>query len=263
MATGQKRTQPRKSVASADDGKPTGNLTEVKVRHGLVFYLNEDGHQLTAFRAQTVKMSSSEAERLRALGAVVDANEELPRVGRITPIPNTASDEELIAWVSVATKGEIVTAIAENPALGDRILAARDIVARRLEAQNELLSGIDGTVKKGQALGKKRANAEKRGAPTTGAEGKNTRALIGQADDDEDEDGDDEEDDDDEEELDEDDPRAVVRGDLGDISAFLSEHPDKAQDVLQAEKDLALDQQREVRPAVLTAVEQAVIANNQ
>jgi hypothetical protein len=252
----------RKSTQAEDDGKPSGGEVKVKVRHGLAFYLDKDGHQRTVFRNQKVSMPRSEAERLRAHGAVVDVDEDLPMVGRLTPIPNTASDEELIAWVSVATKGEIVTAISENPALGDRILAARDVVKKRLEAQDELLSGIDSTVKQGTALAKKRASAEKRGAPTSGAAGKNARNLVST---DADDDGDDDEEDDDEDDddLDEDDPRAVVRGNVNEVSDFLVQHPDQAQAVLEAEKALALDKQRDVRPGVIEAVKQAANANNQ
>ena len=247
----------KSSTAPDKDGKPSGGLVHVLVRHGMAYFLDKDGNQRTVFRGQKVKMPASEAERLRAHGAVVDADAELPRVGRITPIPNTASDEELIAWVSVATKSEIVEAIAQNPALGDRILAARDTVKKRLEAQDELLSGIDSTVKQGSALAKKRAQADKSTAPTSGAGGKNATRVTQDADDDEEDEDDDDDDDDD---LDEDDPRSVVKGNVGEVSAFLNDNPDKAQAILEAEQDLAQDEDREVRPGVVAAA-QAAISN--
>jgi hypothetical protein len=238
------------------------NTTKIKIRHALAFYLDENGHQYTAFRNQKVEVPTKEAERLKTLGAAVDVDDELPMVGRITPIPNTASDEELISWVSVATTSEIVEAVAEQPELKDRILAARDVVKKRLEAQDELLSGIDKTLKAGTALARKRKNASKKGAPTTGADGRNVNAVIP------DDEVDDEVDDDDEVEDEEpdypaDDPRMVVRGNVGEVAGFLAENPDKAQDVLEAEKAEALDKQREVRPGVVKAVAAAVNATNQ
>jgi hypothetical protein len=231
---------------------------KVKIRHGLAYYIDEDGHQYTAFRGQKVDVPFEEAERLKALGAAIPHDEELPMLGRITPLPNTASDEELIAWVSVATKAEVAQAIAEHPALGDRLLNARDIVLKRLEDQNEILSGVDGVVRQGKALAKKHKAAVKRGAPTSGADGKNAKAVIPEDDDDEEDDEDDEEDD-----LDEDDPASVVKGSTSDISAWLSNHPDQAVAVLEAEKALALDRQREVRPSVIFAVEAAANIANQ
>jgi hypothetical protein len=234
--------------------------TKVKIRHGLAFYLDEDGHQHTVFRGQRVSMPASEAKRLKTLGAAVDADDELPMLGRITPIPNTASDEELIAWVSVANKSEIAEAIAEQPALGDRLLAARDIVKKRLEQQDELLSGVESVINQGKALAKKRKAATKRGAPTSGADGTNAMAVIP---DPEDEVDDDEDEDDDDDELDDTSPESVVRGNVSDVSKFLSEHPDQYSEVLEAEKALALDKQRDVRPGVLKAVEAAANISNQ
>lgn len=233
------------------------DTTKVKIRHGLAFYIGEDGHQYTAFRGQRVDVPSSEAERLKTLGAAVAADDELPMLGRITPIPNTASDEELIAWVSVANNAEIAEAIAEQPALGDRLLAARDIVKKRMEEQDEILSGVDDVIKKAKALAKKRKAGTKRGAPTSGADGHNATVAIP------DEDGDDdEEEDDDEDELDDTNPTTVVRGNVGDVAKFLSENPDQYNEVLEAEKALALDKQREVRPGVVKAVEAAANIHN-
>jgi hypothetical protein len=63
--------------------------------------------------------------------------------------------------VSVATTtSEIVDAVAEKPELKDRILAARDVVQKRLEAQDELLSGVSTRPsRQGTALARKRKNA--------------------------------------------------------------------------------------------------------
>jgi hypothetical protein len=120
-------------------------MPQVKVRHGAVTWQVRVGKREqteTAFRNMVVDMPQSEIDRLKPLGAVVDVNEELPLGGRLTPIPSTASDQELIAWASVANRDEIIAEIQRQPALGDRILAAHEIVQRQLEEQNELLGGL-------------------------------------------------------------------------------------------------------------------------
>jgi hypothetical protein len=91
----------------------------------------------------------------------------------------------------------------------------------------------------------------------------NVNAGIPDDDPDDDEVDDDEEVEDEEPDYPADDPRMVVRGNVGEVAGFLAENPDKAQDVLEAEKAEALDKQREVRPGVVKAVAAAVNATNQ
>lgn len=251
-------------------------MPKVKIKHGLAFYLDESGEnpvQLTAFRTQVINVSEKEATRLKELGAAIDAEAELPLVGRLTPLPNTASDEELLAWCSVASRDEIAQAVEDRPELGDRILAARDIVRERMEAQQELLSGIEDHVKEAQAAGKKRAKAGSRqSAPTSGQAGPHqTRSQAGAVDDDDEDligdDGDEEE-----EELEEegdgdelhDNLDEVVKGNVEAVSKYLSENPDQAQAILEAEDRRAAaareagDQQRaRVRDGVVQAAQAA------
>ena len=243
-------------------------MAKVKIRHGLAYYLvpvagREDLAQRTAFRGQVITVSDEEAARLRASGAAVDHDEELPLLGKITPIPNTASDEELFAWVSVATKAEIARAIEERPQLGDRLLAAKAAYDKRIEQQNKFLSGIEETVAEGKkaakAAAKRKQGNAKSSAPTSGANGPNSTGTAPNEEDlDELEELDEEE-----EELDEDDPREVVKGDVNSISKFLTEHPEQIQAVLDAEANLAQSQNREVRKGVIDAASVAANTKNQ
>lgn len=237
-------------------------MAKVKIRHGLAFYLDETVKdrpvQRTAFRTQVIDVSSNEAARLKSIGAAVAEDEELPRQGVLTPIPNTASDEELIAWVSVATKDEIAQAVAERPLLKDRLLSAADIIKKRLEAQQDLLNGLKPAISKGERLAAKRKEGQS--APTTGLTGRN---QVTQSQDEEDLDDLEDEDEDEEEELDEDDPREVVKGNVDHVSKHLSEHPDQAGAVMEAENDLAEAQKRAPREGVIKAVQAAATSNSQ
>jgi hypothetical protein len=238
-------------------------VTKVKIRHGLAYYLDETGDgdkpvQRTAFRGQTIKVSETEATRLKKSGAAVDADEELPMLGRITPIPNTASDEELLAWASVATKDEVARAISEKPALGDRIRAAHETIQERLKAQDEFLSGLEPTIKDAQKAAKRRPKATgKNSAPTTGSSGVNvTHTKV----DDEEEDLDELEEEEDDGEID--DPAEVVKNNVDAISKHLSEHPDQAVAVMEAENALAAEHNRQPRDGVIRAVQAAANANS-
>lgn len=229
-------------------------MPRVKVRHGAITYKVQVGDrevQENAFRGMVVDLSESEADRLRSYGAVVDADAELSLPGRLAPIPNTASDEELISWASVANKSEIAAAIADRPEIGDRLRAAADVVKRRLEAQNELLGGLDDVVKEGQQEAKKRQKAaEKRDkaqrggnrtpAKTTPAK---TAAASGGAGDDDDE---------------EDDIADVVlQDDPNKVVEFVAENPHLAAQVLEAENERAKATNGQPRDVVVKAVEAA------
>lgn len=222
-------------------------MAKVKIKHGLAFYFDESGEnpvQLTAFRTQVIDVSAKEAKRLKSLGAAVDVDEELPLLGRITPLPNTASDEELLAWVSVASRSEIAQAVEDRPELGDRILAARDTIQERMEAQQELLSGISSDIKKAQERAQERAQVEEEEEDLIG-EGEEEGEGEGEG-----------------EEL-HDNPDEIVKGNVEAVSKYLSENPDQAQVILDAETRRADalrasgDKRAKVREGVVQAAQAA------
>jgi len=222
-------------------------VAKVKIKHGLAFYFDESGEnpvQLTAFRTQVIDVSAKEAKRLKSLGAAVDVDEELPLLGRITPLPNTASDEELLAWVSVASRSEIAQAVEDRPELGDRILAARDTIQERMEAQQELLSGISSDIKKAQERAQERAQVEEEEEDLIG-EGEEEGEGEGEG-----------------EEL-HDNPDEIVKGNVEAVSKYLSENPDQAQVILDAETRRADalrasgDKRAKVREGVVQAAQAA------
>lgn len=222
-------------------------MPSVLVRHGAVRYrVPRKGKvaTLTAFRGMTVDMPQEEIDRLEPLGAVVKPGSELERDGKMMPLPNTASDEELIAWVSVATKAEIAAQIAETPLLGDRISTAALKVKEALAAQNELLGGLQETVDEGMQLAAEREQAEAKAAAQgaqPGAEpeadanagnvspeaGGDPSAVKGAGDNGGDAGG---------PNLDAIALAKVVSQSIPKVSEYLSEHPEQASAVLEAEK---------------------------
>lgn len=228
-------------------------MGRVRVRHGAVTYAVKQGDntvQETAFRNMVIDLSDAEEQRLRAIGAVVDEEHELTLPGRLTPIPNTASDEELIAWASVANKGEIAAAVAERPEVGDRLRAAAQVVKERLEAQNELLGGLSEAISDGKSQAKQREKAAKardrnqRGGNRTPA--KQAATVPPPPDDDE------------EDDLDE-----VVRQDPNKVAEFIAENPQHAAAVLEAENRYATEQNAQPRDVVVKAAEVAAQHANQ
>lgn len=218
-------------------------MPRAKIVHAMAFYFDKDDNQQIAWRGQVVDLSEKDYEHLDAIGALIPADSELPVHGKLTPLPNMASDEELIAWVSVATKAEIAAAIADHPALADRLQSAHDEIQKRLKAQDELLSGLKPTIAKGKAKAKTRAAkaAEKKAAADKAA------GIVPPPEPEDEEE-------DEEEELDEDDPREVVKGTVDEVSKFLSEHPETAADILAAEQEAATNDDREVRKGIIDAV---------
>jgi hypothetical protein len=220
-------------------------MPKVKVKDGLVWWQHEvtddDGKKRlaheTAFRGMIIEVPKDEAKRLRDLGAVIDPSEELPLGGELSPVPSTASDNELVAWVSVANRQDILDAIRQQPELGDRILAAHEIVQRQLQEQSEFLGGIKPDIE--------RVQAEAVESNATGADG-----GVG--------DGDgDVTNDDDDDDVDADD---VVKGNVDAISKFLSENPSRHADILEAEKRRAAAdgaKPANVRDGVVMAVQAA------
>lgn len=229
-------------------------MAKVKVRHGAVTYSTKIGDrdvQESAFRGMIIDISEEEADRLRSYGAVVDADAELSLPGRLAPIPNTASDEELVSWASVANRDEIAAAIADRPEIGDRLRAAAEVVKRRLDAQNELLGGLDDVVKQGQKEAKKRAKAaeERDKAQRGGNRAAKKAAPAKQAPPSGGADDDDDEEDDIADVVASDDPQEVVQ--------FVAENPHLASQVLEAENERAKASNGQPRDIVIKAVEAA------
>jgi hypothetical protein len=243
----------------------------VQIRHGAVRYKvpkagTPRGYSIkVGFRSMKVDMPQSEVDRLEPLGAVVGVNDELPKGGKLSPLPNTASDEELIAWVSVATAEEIASQIADTPDLADRIMTARATVTERLKQQNEILGGVDDAVAQGLELAAQRADAEAKaqaeaavqlppavteptpaGADVVPPESGGDPSPVTKSDgDDVDHAGN----------LDE-----VVAQSVPKVSEYLSEHPEQAAAVLDAEKVRAAQEGAKppnVREGVIKAVEAA------
>lgn len=122
-------------------------MAEVKVRHALINYTvpgtdnlgNKRELDEIALRGQVVDIPDDQAERLRALGAVVDADLDLERPGVMMALPESPTDEEVIAWVRSARREEVVALAQMRPELVDRISGAMDRVERDYKRQMELL----------------------------------------------------------------------------------------------------------------------------
>lgn len=224
------------------------------VRHGAARYVDANGVLQTGFRGMTVDMPEEEFDRLEALGAVMPADEELTRGGTLMPLPNTASDEELIAWVSVATRDEIAAQIADTPHLADRLLTARDAVKQKLAEQNEILGGVQDAVDEGLELAAKREQAQTQpspegAAPEAGGEGDDTKS-----------DGDAGDGGDATNEITDEAIGEVIHGTVAVVSKFLSEHPEQFQRILAAERERAQESGAKpdhVREGVVTAAQAA------
>lgn len=233
-----------------------------KVRHGLIWWRpdpknpsNED----KAFRNMTVDLPKGEYDRLYALGAVVPATEELVKPGKMITLPETATDEEIMAWVTDATTAEIRDLAAQRPMLADRLRVARGVIEDRLRKQYELL---------GAAIREADDAVESR-SPVADGEAEVNPAVdgspLGDPDDgdDDDDDGDDEDDDDgDDEDLDED-PDTVVSWNVKKIQQHLSKHPEQASAIMQAENRLAEEEDRDPRQGVIRSVEVAASHQSQ
>lgn len=221
-------------------------MGKVRVRHGAVTYSVKVGGrdvQESAFRGMVIDVSAEEEQRLRSFNAVVDVGTELTLPGRLTPLPNTASDEELIAWASVANKGEVAAAIAARPEIGDRLRAARQVVSEKLKAQNELLGGLDDVIEDGQKQAKqnlkaasKRDKAQRGGVKTPTKQAQASARVTA-------------DDDDEEDDLDD-----VVKQDGDTVAKFVADNPQHAAAVMEAENRLAQEHNREPRDVIIQAV---------
>lgn len=153
-------------------------MGQVKVRHALIQYrVSNDANALTelAFRNQVVNLPSSEERRLREAGAVIDADAEPERPGILAPLPETASDEEVIGWVLSASETEIASTAAAQPLLAHRIAAARDhirINTRDVEAALRTASHLTAKIREDNPLVvNSQEGAEDAGDPDTSAGG--------------------------------------------------------------------------------------------
>lgn len=218
-------------------------MAKVKVARSLVRYKVEGKddrkHSLMAFYGQTVDIPDAEAERLLASEEVVSVEETLDRPGQMMPLPSTASDAEVRAWVSVANESDLVALKAERPDIADRI---DDAVA--------YVRANDGTSGTKPNPGEVTPEAPAPEAPAPGAvtpEAPAPGAVI----------------------TDEDiigggaeakayDPEndgfdKVVSGNVDSVSEYLKEYPADAQEVLDAEARRATAEQKEPRTGVLEA----------
>ncbi len=113
-------------------------MGQYKIRHALASWVDETtGQQVghTAFRGQIAEIPEDEATRLKAYGAIIGADEELPRPGNIAELSPSPTDEELIAWLSAANTDEVVSLVAERPELRPRIDGALENVTQAQGAE--------------------------------------------------------------------------------------------------------------------------------
>lgn len=123
-------------------------MAKVLVRHALVQYssknaLGQETYE-TAFRGMEIDLPDGpELDKLREYGAVVDTDAQLTRPGRMMALPETAGDAEIISWVSGATNDEVEMLVRERPVMAPRIQAAWASVQERFSEQNLHLGGLD------------------------------------------------------------------------------------------------------------------------
>lgn len=119
-------------------------MPKAKIRFALVPISYEDakGNTLSRnyFRGDVVPdISEEEYERLAAMGAVVPADTELERPGALMALPDSPSDEELLAWVANASEGEIAQLALDRAHMVERIQGARTVAKANYKRQMEML----------------------------------------------------------------------------------------------------------------------------
>jgi hypothetical protein len=212
-------------------------MAQRRVRFALITFSTPDpktGRDVphTHFRGSVVDVpdeSMPSVADLDAQGATVLPDVELDRAGSLYELPENVTDEELVHWVGSASKAEIQTLAAQRPDLAFRIDGARMRVAEGARIRDQLLGEAFSTAAQYAPEGSEfppHADIFVAGQPVgTSVEG-------------------------DEEE----DPEHVVRGTVESISDYLSEHPDQAQAVLDAE---TAQRSGHPRPGVVKAAETA------
>lgn len=131
-------------------------MAQYLVRHALLHYRSknaqgQDTHE-TAFRGMLVELTDeAEIERLKGLGAIIEPDAHLTRPGRMLTLPDTATNSEILSWVTGATVEETEMLVRERPAMADRILAAQESVQQRFAEQAEHLGGLKAIAKEAEA----------------------------------------------------------------------------------------------------------------
>lgn len=227
-------------------------MTQVKVRHALATWQDEPGGPvLTAFRGQTVEMPEAEAARLRRHAAVVSPDLELDRPGILLELPQAPDDEELIAWVMAASASEVQVLAHSRPELAARLEAAATRITDERRRMDDHLSSVR------QVLGGSRVIEDDivldTGTPATGTDDDAPPPppppppLV-------------QEETPGAEQLQQ--PTSLsqlVSGSVPGIAAYLREHPEEAQDVLEAENEA---RQGQPRAGVVAAVQAAIAVSN-
>lgn len=241
-------------------------MPKVKVRHAIIAYTSQKDLPEVAFRGAIVDLPQSEYDRLAPLGAIVAEDAELDRPGQLLTLPVAPTDEELIAWVIAATPSEVERLVVDRPQLAPRLAGVSQHVEDLRQYQDERLSAAAATAE-GQGPTQEELHGtsamldENAGAtplPEGGDPGDPTVA--------------------DENRLDEEQPNTtnrlasaaptpddadartadtIVEGSVDEVSDFLSENPEWAQRVLDAEDRRSARAGRQPRRGVLLAAQAA------
>lgn len=129
-----------------------------KIQHALVQYTIE-GRQELAFRNQIVDIPDDQVERLDALGATVAPDVDLERPGKMRELPDSATDAEIMSWVVGATNAEVEALVRQRPVMAERILSAHAVIAERFSEQNIHLGGLQEIADEAEATAKAQAEA--------------------------------------------------------------------------------------------------------
>lgn len=205
-------------------------MAQHKVRWALISYSGDTEPTKLAFRGMTVNdIPADEAEQLLANGAIVAADAELDMPGTLLPLPVAPSDEELVAWVGSASQTEVLQAVSDRPELSARIKDAWAAHQERMRAQLEVL---------GQRIDEIPDAPEEPEQPATEVEPGTEPEPV---------------------ELNDEYFDQVVAQNSDDVSKFVSEYPQYAQQVLAAENRRG----DKPRVGVVRAVEAAAAFNAQ
>ena len=101
-----------------------------KARHALVSWTDEDGSSHTIFRGQTGDIPEGEVKRLMPHGAIVGVDEELKRPGILQQLGEAPDDEELLNWMSGANASDVAELVTVRPELRPRVESTLAAVQR-------------------------------------------------------------------------------------------------------------------------------------
>jgi hypothetical protein len=127
-------------------------MPQRKVRHALITYV-VDGRQEMAFRGQVVDITDGEADRLDRLGATVEVSKDLERPGTLAALPESPTDEEIVAWCLAASPVELEHILRVRPELGPRIEGAYQHVVDARKAQDENLKAVSASISGASSVG--------------------------------------------------------------------------------------------------------------